>query len=183
MNGCGLCSRSFDVQNHGGVSVWLAMQIRHDFPLPRNRVAVKQMTNFQLRAGLFLFSLNHALPLLCSGERNPPSARLQLCYCIGNTSCGPSRFDEVWLSCGALVPESRIPSDQIQACYREDWFRIEEVYLNLNALVATDPLRTTDGGWGDWGDVGGVIERHKGTEKLSRKQRQAGSCQGLAHMP
>lgn len=30
MNGCGLCSRSFDVQNRRGV--WLAMQIRHDSP-------------------------------------------------------------------------------------------------------------------------------------------------------
>lgn len=30
MNGCGLCSRSFDVQNRRGV--WLAMPIRHDSP-------------------------------------------------------------------------------------------------------------------------------------------------------
>ena len=30
MNGCGLCSRSFDVQNRRGV--WLAMQISHESP-------------------------------------------------------------------------------------------------------------------------------------------------------
>ena len=85
-------------------------------------------------------SLNPAMPLPYFRKRNPRSARLQLYYCIGNTSCIPySGTSHAVRWCPNLSTEQFNPRFLSQRVVQ-----IEEVYLDLIRLVENHESHPTD---------------------------------------